>query len=124
VTVETDNITLGNFSHDRIDRPAVIDHVRDIPLLRAAHMVEGEYARVTRSTVLATVRVEIIINVLTVFFSGIELCNAIDVPYAILVLFITVTPALLLAVATIPLGEAIRFISKVEVAFGYPPLLR
>jgi hypothetical protein len=86
-------------------------------------MIEGEYTWVTRSAILARMRVEIVINVLTVFFSGIEFCNAIYVLDLIFVLFITVTASLLLAVATIPLGEAIRFISKVKFAFGFPLLL-
>jgi hypothetical protein len=85
-------------------------------------MVEGEYAGVTRSTVLAGMRVEIVINVLTVFFSGIEFCNAIDVPYLIFVFYVSFTPSLLLAVAAIPLGESVGFIPKVEFAPG-PPLL-
>ena len=36
---------------------------------------------------------------------------------------VMVTPSLLLAVAAIPLGESIRFISKVEYAPGFPLLL-
>jgi hypothetical protein len=68
-------------------------------------------------------RVEIVINVLTVFFSGIELCNSVDVLYLVFVLFITGAPSLLLAVATIPLGESVGFIPKVELAPGLPLLL-
>jgi hypothetical protein len=86
-------------------------------------MVEGEYTWVTCSAVLARVRVEIVKNVLTVFFSRVELCNAIYVLYLVFVLYVSVTPALLLAVAAIPLGESIRFIAKVEFAPGFPLLL-
>jgi hypothetical protein len=82
-------------------------------------MVEGEYMRVTRSAVLARMLAEIGINTLTVLFSGVELCNAIYVLYLVFVLCVTVTPSLLLAVATIPLGESVRFISKVEFALGF-----
>jgi hypothetical protein len=123
MTVETDNITLGNFSHDHIERPTVIYHIGDIPLLRPSHMVEGKYAGITRSAVLARMRVEIIINILTVFFSGIEFCNTIYVLYLVFVLFVSVTPSLLLAVAAVPLGESIGFIAKVEFAPGFPLLL-
>jgi hypothetical protein len=87
VTVETYNIALGNFSYYRLDGPTVVYHVRDIILLCAPHMVEGEYTRVTRSAILTRMRVEIIINVLPVFFSGIEFCNAIYVLYLVSVLF-------------------------------------
>jgi hypothetical protein len=86
-------------------------------------MIEGKYPRVTRAAVSARMRVEIVINVLTVFFSGIEFCNTIDVLYLVFVLFIPFPPSLLLAVAAIPLGEAICFITKVEFAPGFPFLL-
>jgi len=79
-------------------------------------MVEGEYARVTRSAVLARMLAEIGINILTVLFPGVELCNTINVLYSILVATITVTATLLLTVATIPLRESVRFISKIEFA--------
>jgi hypothetical protein len=86
-------------------------------------MVKGEYARVARSAVLARMRVEIVVNVLTVFFSGIEFCNTIYVVYLVFVLSIPFPPSLLLTVATIPLGESIGFIPKVEFAPRLPLLL-
>jgi hypothetical protein len=87
-------------------------------------MVEGEHTRVTSSAVLARMLAEISINILTVLFSAVELCNAIHVLYLVFVLSVTVTPSLLLGVATIPLGESVRCISKVEFALGFPLLLR
>jgi hypothetical protein len=87
-------------------------------------MIEGEYARVARSAVLARMLTQIGINILTVFFSGVELSNAINVLYSIPVAAVTVTPTPLLAVATVPLRESVRFISKVEFALGLPLLLR
>jgi len=86
-------------------------------------VVEGEYTRVTPSAVLARMLAKIGINILTVLFSGVELCNAIYVLYLVFVLGVTVTPSFLLAVATIPLGESVRCISKVEFALGFPLLL-
>jgi hypothetical protein len=87
-------------------------------------MIEGKYARITRSALLARMRVEVAINVFTVFFPGILFCNAIYVLDLVFVLIVAVTASLSLAVATIPLGEAICFISKVKFAFGLPLLLR
>jgi hypothetical protein len=58
-------------------------------------MIECQYTRVAGSTVLAGMLAEILINILTVLFSGVELCNAIDVPYLFFVALIAVTSALL-----------------------------
>jgi hypothetical protein len=85
-------------------------------------MVEGEYTRVARSAVLARMITKIGINILTVFFSGVELGNAINVLYSVSVAAVTVTSTPLLAVPTVPLRESARFISKVEFAFGFPLL--
>ena len=86
-------------------------------------MIEGEYTRVTGSAILAGMRIEIVVNVLTVFFSGVELCNAIYVLYLVFALYVSVTPSLLLAVAAVSLEESICFIAKVEFAPGFPLLL-
>jgi hypothetical protein len=61
-----------------------------------------------------------VVNILTVLFPGVELCNAIYVLYSVFVPTLTVTLALLLAVPVIPLGEWVHFISKVKFALGLP----
>jgi hypothetical protein len=86
-------------------------------------MVKGEYERVCFAAISAGMSTEILINVFTVLFSGVEFCDTIYVLYSVRVVRVTLTPSLLLTLATIPLRKSLLRIPQIEFTLGFPYLL-
>lgn len=67
MTVTTDHLTLGNFSLNGIQRPALFGHSENTTPLDAAYMIEVENAYVGVTTINARMNSKVIVKKLSTF---------------------------------------------------------